>query len=1241
MKLLIDLQGAQALNSQRGIGRYSLSLAEAIVRCRGSIDVHVLLNERFIDSAVELRRRFAELLGSAAIHSFAPAEDAFGRDPDAVWRSVASECLREAVIARIAPDAVLVCSMFEGFADDAVASVHSLDRRTPIAVVLYDLIPHLFPSVYLTDCAMREWYELQLGRLVGADLLLSISEATRADAVSKLHLSPDFVVNISSAVDPAFSIAPNDLAWAPLAAHLGISRSLLLYTGGIDDRKNIDRLLAAYAALDESVRSSTQLAVVCAIEESTQRKLAKHCEGLGLREDEVIFTGFVSEHDLRLLYWQCTAFVFPSWYEGFGLPVLEAMSSGRAVIGANTSSIPEVIGRVDALFDPFDTESMAAAIERVLLDNDFRADLERTGLERSRLFTWDLTAQRALAAIEALAPQPVAITPASGRKRLAYVSPLPPLPSGISDYSAALIPHLLKYYDIELITADDRSDDLDLGCPIRSVEWFRLRHAEFDRVVYHIGNSEFHQHMFPLLATIPGVVVLHDFFLSSIMAHMDATGVTPGGFAEALYHSHGYSAIDELSRSKDLSDIIWRYPANLQTLQDADGVIVHSDFARRLVDEWYGAGAGDDWTVIPLLRNPIDYTTALRVTARKDLGIADDEFVVASFGLVGPTKLHDRLVDAFAASSLAADELTRLVIVGENNSGQYGLDLEQRLAAGNGRYQCTGRVDAATYRNYLLASDVAVQLRATSRGETSAAILDCLNAGVALIANANGAQADLHSDSVLLLPDDFTLAELAAALESLWENPHERARLAGVARQVVQSDHEPANCAARYYEAIERYSEQPSSRAQLRRAIAWHPMAATSRHDIPRVAAAFGHSLPPSPRLCQLFVDVSELAARDAESGIQRATKNILRQLLVSAPAGLRVEPVYASTAHGYRYARQFTKRFLGIHTECGDDDPIEFGTGDIFLGLDLQPLVITHHREFFGRLAAAGTSVQFVVYDLLPLLIPHAFYPSAAEFHTRWLRVVAEADQALCISQTVADEFNGWVEQHAPHRLGKLLVRSFPLGADLSSATPTFGFPAGAVDTLRALAARKTFTMVGTIEPRKAHEQTLEGFERLWQRGVDVNLAIVGKPGWLVDELLERLRSHPEFGHRLLWISGASDEFLNSVYQFSDCLIAASWAEGFGLPLVEARLHRLPVIARDIPVFRELAGDHAHYFHGSTGDAIEAAVLSWLDRDADGTAPASDGIPCVTWQDATARLVEHVLAAQHQRPASDVRLWV
>ena len=393
MKLLIDLQGAQAANARRGIGRYSVALADAIIRSRGSHQVHVLLNERFLDSTLELRQRFGGVLPADCIHSFRPMAAPIGQHGDAAWRSLADEALREAAIAAINPDVVLITSLFEGFADDAVVSVHSLDTGTPVAVVLYDLIPHLHPSVYLSDPSMRSWYDEKLAFLRRADLLLSISEATRGDALVHLTTPDESVVNISSAVEPTFAEPPTDLALSTsIARRLGLVRQFLMYAGGIDERKNIDRLLTAYAQLPTPLRAGFQLAIVCAVDDASRGRINDLCRGLGLNDDDVVLTGYVSDSDLHHLYHRCTAFVFPSWYEGFGLPVLEAMASGRAVVAANTSSIPEVIGREDALFDPFDTESIRGAIERVLVDTEFRSDLERTGRDRSQLFSWDLTA---------------------------------------------------------------------------------------------------------------------------------------------------------------------------------------------------------------------------------------------------------------------------------------------------------------------------------------------------------------------------------------------------------------------------------------------------------------------------------------------------------------------------------------------------------------------------------------------------------------------------------------------------------------------------------------------------------------------------------------------------------------------------------------------------------------------------------------------------------------------------------
>lgn len=113
---------------------------------------------------------------------------------------------------------------------------------------------------------------------------------------------------------------------------------------------------------------------------------------------------------------------------------------------------------------------------------------------------------------------------------------------------------------------------------------------------------------------------------------------------------------------------------------------------------------------------------------------------------------------------------------------------------------------------------------------------------------------------------------------------------------------------------------------------------------------------------------------------------------------------------------------------------------------------------------------------------------------------------------------------------------------------------------------------MVGTIEPRKGHRVALDALDLLWQRGIDVRLTIVGKLGWNARKFVERLQVHPEWNVRLFWDSQATDDQLQGYYADADCLIASSFAEGFGLPIVEAGHFGKPVIASDIPVFREVA---------------------------------------------------------------------
>ena len=307
-------------------------------------------------------------------------------------------------------------------------------------------------------------------------------------------------------------------------------------------------------------------------------------------------------------------------------------------------------------------------------------------------------------------------------------------------------------------------------------------------------------------------------------------------------------------------------------------------------------------------------------------------------------------------------------------------------------------------------------------------------------------------------------------------------------------------------------------------------------------------------------------------------------------------------------------------------DDGIEAYPGDIFIALDLNQQVSIEHAELYQQWRNSGVGVYFVVYDLLPVRLPHRFPPGAGALHAAWLAVVAHADGALCISQFVADDLRVWLSNQSTAARPTLQVAAFPLGHDIENSVPTRGLPEDAGQVMGHLAARPTFLMVGTVEPRKGHAQTLAAFEQLWAQGIDINLAIVGKQGWMVESLVDILRGHKENGQRLFWLEGISDEYLERIYNISTGLIAASEGEGSGLPLIEATRYGLPIIARDIPVFREVTCGHALYFPNTReASSIAQTVRDWLALPKEDTRLAAHSIPYATWKDSARSILEIV----------------
>jgi glycosyltransferase involved in cell wall biosynthesis len=1013
MRIVIDMQGAQSSGSRhRGIGRYTLALAQAMVRNRGEDEVMLALSGLFPDSVEPIRAAFADLLPKSSIHVWHAPVPVNYLESSNLGRRLDAENIYEAFLHELSPDVIHVTSLFEGLVDDAVTSVRQRQGQALVAVTLYDLIPYLNPDPYLLNPALKKWYLEKIEHLRRADLWLAISASSRDEGVQHLGFSPAQCHNISTDADAMFCPTLLDSAHEEtLRRQYALKAGFVMYTGGIDHRKNIEGLIRAFARLPSATRLTNQLAIVCSVQPHDRERLQRLAVAEGLAEGELILTGFVSDEDLLALYNLCSLFVFPSWHEGFGLPALEAMRCGAPAIGSNSSSMPEVLGWSEALFDPKSDQDMARLLQRGLTDEAYRTELKQRQRQHVNSFSWDKSARRAIAAMRTahLAKPNSAMHKGAGcsasRLRLAYVSPLPVARSGIADYSAELLPQLAKHYDIEVIVAQDEQVNdpwILANLPVRSAQWL-LEHAEqFDRVLYHFGNSSYHQHMFDLIGQLPGVVVLHDFFLSGIQAHREVTGVSPNAWVDALYTSHGYHAVLERFTANDTADVVWRYPANLPVLQTALGVVVHGAHSADLARQWYGPDASQAWPVIPLLRVPS--ASGGRAAARQRLGISADDLVVCSFGVLGRTKLNHRLLNAWLGSPLSGNRRAHLVFVGQNEGGEYGQALLRTIkdSKTRSRIHITGWADAELFRDHLAAADMAVQLRTHSRGETSAAVLDCMNHGLPTIVNAHGSMADLDPDGVRLLPDQFTDQELAEALSKLASDAHRRKALGQKANEIIRTRHDPDLCAKQYVEAIEAvYAQQSSGVTGLLQDLS---KSARTDAELQELSTALGKSFPAGPQLRQLLVDVTELAQDGAQTNTQRVVRNLLKAWLAEPPLGFRVEPVYAQVGQGYRYARQFTTLFMGFSAASLRDEPIDFANGDVFFGLDLQPSVQISNHDTYQAMRRQGVEVKFMVYDLLCTGMPENFVPSAAENFAQWLNMFAQTEGAVCTTKAVAD---------------------------------------------------------------------------------------------------------------------------------------------------------------------------------------------------------------------------------------------
>ncbi len=255
----------------------------------------------------------------------------------------------------------------------------------PTLLTLYDLIPLRFPALSTPRARLlfRWTTALALRRATHA---LAISEATRQDFLRTFRLPPARISTVPLAAAPRFRPQPPQVIEA-LRRRLGLPPRFVLYLGSNKPHKNLVRLVEAWAGVEGAVRL-----VIAGAWDARFPQARERAAALGL-EDRILWLGRVAEEDLPALYAAAESFVFPSLYEGFGLPVLEAMACGTPVACADRSSLPEVAGEAALLFDPTQVEAIRAALHRLTTDAELRAALAERGLAQARRFSWTRTAQ--------------------------------------------------------------------------------------------------------------------------------------------------------------------------------------------------------------------------------------------------------------------------------------------------------------------------------------------------------------------------------------------------------------------------------------------------------------------------------------------------------------------------------------------------------------------------------------------------------------------------------------------------------------------------------------------------------------------------------------------------------------------------------------------------------------------------------------------------------------------------------
>ncbi len=765
MNILIDGQTLHTPDIYRGIGTYFINIVEELLKNDFTNTFYISIDKR--DKLNHLSKYSQDKL-IPIYHAYFNPTSLYHLDPNEGNNQYNSIIYKNIVDNKIdlywSPNPL----MTNVFLPEKFDKVYS-------TATIYDLIPVVMKDAYLSKWENRvaKLYLAKLEILKKYTLLYPISSTTKQDTLRILSIEENKQIITSVGVSEKFKPYP----FPNVSRH----EKYILYLGGMDPRKNMFKAIEAFAIFLKKYNESNEdykLYIVCQLDEDAKIKLIKHIKAFDLNQ-KVKLTGYIEEEELIKIYQKAVCFFFPSLYEGFGLPVLEALASGLPVACSNNSSLSEVAGSYATYFDSDDVNDMAKALlKKIKEPNSLKERRERYNY--SSKFTWERSARIILSSFKKIKIKHNSLNKI---KNIAWVSPFPPQKTGIANYSKSLcfamseLVHLDLYYD-KVIPDQDLRNKFQIY-PINDL---KNKFNQYDEVIYHIGNnSSFHKNIYKYAWDYPATVVLHDWNIHPFMQSSFLWTKDSYLYENALL-SYGEIGIQELTLIKKKNNVdVFKFPMSDSIVNRSKKVIVHSQWVKRQF-------ATKNIEVIPLFSDIQAIPSPNEIKEfKRILDVSHNEYLITCLGDINLNKLPDIQIEA-TKRLIDNGYPVKLIFAGKIQPETKFLFERLQGSHYANKIIVTDYLFYNKYISCLFASDVVINLRFPSMGESSATLAETLFAGKpTIIGDYN--QYKEYPDDILggkIKYNGDEIAQLVNIIKYLLENKNYRCKIAKQAKNYVE-----------------------------------------------------------------------------------------------------------------------------------------------------------------------------------------------------------------------------------------------------------------------------------------------------------------------------------------------------------------------------------------------------------------------------------------------------------------------